>query len=139
MSFNTTKSFPLQTSSHDSNPSIDLNYDINLVHTQILQLLDDLDLLVHNCNSISQRKNIIQQSINSLQQTYQYSFNKCNKLFDLAIQYYSNNKSIAEFKHIFNLFIQRILELEQNPNSDYIKTSEQIGKFVGKQFNLPES
>ena len=138
MSFNTTKSFPLPTSTtNDSSPTIDLNYDIHLVQTQILQLLDDLDLLVKNCG-VAQRKTVIQQSINSLQQTYEYSFNKCNKLFDLAIQYYSNNKSIMEFKQMFNLFIQHILILKQNPNTNYIKTSEQIGKIVGKQFNLPE-
>jgi hypothetical protein len=135
---NTTKSFDLTPSSSTDTPTIDLTYDVELVHTQILQLLDDLDTLVNNC-SVSQRKTIIQQSLVSLQHTYEYSFNKCNKLFDLAIQYYSTNKSIAEFKHIFNLFIQHILELKQNPNTDYIKTSEQVGKFVGKQFNLPEA
>jgi hypothetical protein len=135
---NTTKSFPLTPSSSTNTPTIDLNYDVELVHTQILQLLDNLDILVKDCD-ISQRKTIIQQSLGSLQHTYEYSFNKCNKLFDLAIQYYSTNKSITEFKHIFNLFIQHILELKQNPHTDYIKTSEQVGKFVGKQFHLPNS
>jgi hypothetical protein len=138
-----------QLSTSQNHSTIDLSYDINLLHSEILQLLDDLKLIVKDYPKTQPTKRalVVQEASRSLELKYSYSFNKCQKLFQLAIQYYSSCKSISEFKSIFNNFIDNILVLQQNNthlqkeelDKNYINTSEKICRFVGKQFNVPES
>lgn len=120
------------------NPKINVSYSIENLETQVSSLLTDLSNLTKNKNT-QERQDIIDQSKNKLQKTYKFVYNKSPKLFNLAIEYHVNNKNINEFKDIFKNYIDHIKHLSNNPNKNYIKTSETISRYIGNKFGLPES
>lgn len=126
-----------------SNPKLDLNYDIDRVHTEVYALIDDLKAATRDTpkTNLDTRKAAVLAVQPELEAKYQYSFQKCKKLFQLAFDYFSQGLAVSEFRTIFNQFITKIKQLQQDsdPNQTYISTSEQIGKFVGRKFNVPES
>lgn len=126
-----------------SPPTLNLNYDIDLVQQEINSLVNDLKTATKDTPKTDPvaRKQAVQNCQASLEAKYPYTFNKCKKLFHLAFDYFSNCLNVAEFRSIFEQFVVKIkqLQLESDPNSQYTSTSEQIGRFVGRKFNVPES
>lgn len=129
--------------SQSAPPSLDLNYDIDLVQQEIDGLISDLKLATKDTpkTDLASRKQAVQNAQASLEIKYPYTFNKCKKLFHLAFDYFSNGLNVSEFRTIFEQFVTKIkqLQLESDPNSQYTSTSEQIGRFVGRKFNVPEN
>lgn len=117
----------------NQNPTFKLTYDIHTLENDIEGLLTDLQTLLYNKTN---RKEIVENNKDSLTQKYNYLHTKIPKLFDLAIEYYIECKSIREFRDTFSHYMFQIRKLQETPEN-YTQTSEHIGKFIGERY-LPK-
>jgi hypothetical protein len=92
-----------QSQSPQAPPSLDLNYDIDLVQQEINSLVSDLKLATKDTpkTDLVSRKQAVQNAQAALEIKYPYTFNKCKKLFHLAFDYFSNGLNVSEFRTIF--------------------------------------
>jgi hypothetical protein len=114
-------------------PTFKLTYDIHGLENDIEGLLTDLQELLYNKTN---RKEIIDQNKSRLAKKYNYLHSKIPKLFDLAIEYYLELKSIREFREIFSHYMFQVRKLQEQPQN-YTDTSKHIGEFIGEKY-LPK-
>ena len=117
----------------NQNPTFKLTYDIHTLENDIEGLLSELQTLLYNKTN---RKEIVDKNKESLAKKYNYLHTKIPKLFDLAVEYYIECKSIREFRDTFSHYMFQIRKLQEAPEN-YTKTSEHIGKFIGERY-LPK-
>lgn len=130
-------------------PTLSMDYDIDTLNKQVKEYLQDLEtLFLNQSQNTKQRQDLIDEHQHIYKKKYQYLYKHSNKLFNLAIEYYVNQKNIQEFKEIFQMFVTQITSLQSktsaNSNSEsdkdhYFNTSAQIGHFVGNKFGLPSN
>lgn len=118
------------------NPKVDVSYDVDKFEQDVYKLIGELQDLVKN---ESNKKEIVEEHEYKLKKTYKAVYKRSEKLYTLALDYIKEDRDIREFQDIFKTYIKEIKNLNKNPNINYIKTSESIGKYVGKKFGLPES
>jgi hypothetical protein len=116
-----------------TDPTFKITYDIHGLENDIEGLLTELQELLYNKTN---RTDIIKQHKLRLSKKYHYLYTKIPKLFELAIEYYIDLKSIREFRDIFSHYMYQVRQLQKKPES-YTNTSKHIGEFIGEKY-LPK-